>query len=205
VLSDAADLASRQEIHTDICIVGAGPAAISVAHEMLGTDIRVCVLESGGRDVERRAQRLNRGQSVGYPIHRLHKSRVRAFAGTTRHWFSPGDDTWAARLLDTDDDPGRVDRVEVRRPDGTSCFVRTRLVVLAGGGIENPRLLLLSRRVHRRALGNDRDLVGRFFAERLSAPHRVCPPASARPRRRERVLSTADLARRYGRASRSSH
>jgi choline dehydrogenase-like flavoprotein len=267
VLSDAADFACDQVIQTDVCIVGAGPAGISVAYELLGTDVGVCLLESGGRDVERRAQRLNRGQSVGYPIHRLHRSRVRAFGGTTRHWFSPGDETWAARPLDpidfevrsgirhsgwpfdrahldpyyaqaqalcrlgpfvydpahwadeawspslplrlgdvettlfqhgrsdfngyydklvrapnvtvllhasvvdlaTDEDPGRVDRVEVRRQDGTSCFVRARLVVLAAGGIENPRLLLLSRRVHRRGLGNDRDLVGRFFAERMSA------------------------------------
>jgi choline dehydrogenase-like flavoprotein len=275
VLSDAADLASDQEIQTDICIVGAGSAGISVAHALLGTDIGVCMLESGGRDVERRPQRLNRGQSAGYPIHRLHRSRVRAFAGTTRHWFSPGDQTWAARPLDpidfevrpgirhsgwpfgrahldpyyahaqalcqlgpllydparwpdegpgsglpprlgdvettlfqhgrsdfngyygklvrapnvtlllhasvvdlaTDDDPGRVDRVEVRRQDGTRCFVRPRLVVLAAGGIENPRLLLLSRRVHRRGLGNDRDLVGRFFAERMSARTGYVVPA----------------------------
>src|SRR6476646_4676941 len=71
VLSDAADLASGQEIQTDVCIVGAGPAGISIAHELQGTDIGVWLLESGGREVERRAQRLNRGQSVGYPIHRL--------------------------------------------------------------------------------------------------------------------------------------
>ena len=85
--------------------------------------------------------------------------------------------------LATDEDPGRVDRVEVRREDGTSCFVRARLVVLAAGGIENPRLLLLSRRVHRGGLGNDRDLVGRFFAERLSARSGYVvsvPPALAR-------------------------
>ena len=100
MLSDAADLASDQEIQTDVCIVGAGPAGISIAHELRGTDIGVWLLESGGRDVERRAQRLNRGQSVGYPIHRLHQSRVRAFGGTTRHWFSPSDDSWAARPLD---------------------------------------------------------------------------------------------------------
>jgi len=43
------------------------------------------------------------------------------------------------------------------------------LVVLAGGGIEIPRLLLLSRRVHRNRLGNGHDLVGRFFAERMTA------------------------------------
>jgi choline dehydrogenase-like flavoprotein len=80
--------------------------------------------------------------------------------------------------LATDEDPGRVDRVEVRRDDGSRCFVRARLVVLAAGGIENPRLLLLSRRVHRRGLGNERDVVGRFFAERLSARTGYIVPAS---------------------------
>jgi choline dehydrogenase-like flavoprotein len=80
--------------------------------------------------------------------------------------------------LATDDDRCRVDRVEVRREDGSRCFVRARLVVLAAGGIENPRLLLLSRRVHRRGLGNDRDLVGRFFAERLSARTGYVVPAT---------------------------
>src|ERR671931_1603832 len=81
--------------------------------------------------------------------------------------------------LATGEDPGLVDRVEVRREDGSRCFVRARLVVLAAGGIENPRLLLLSRRVHRRGLGNDRDLVGRFFAERLSGRAGYVVPGAA--------------------------
>jgi choline dehydrogenase-like flavoprotein len=51
-------------------------------------------------------------------------------------------------------------------------------VVLAASGIENPRLLLLSRRVHRNGLGNDHDLVGRFFAERMSARTGYISPAS---------------------------
>jgi choline dehydrogenase-like flavoprotein len=265
VLSDARELANDQEVETDLCIVGAGPAGISVARELLGSGVRLCLLESGGQDPERRVQRLNRGQSVGYPTYLLHRSRMRAFGGTTRHWWEP--EGWAARPLDpidfepragipysgwpfdhahlepyypqaqsicqlgpcdydpghwadqartpvlplrtadvettmfhrgsesfegyyqelarsanvtlflhaavvdlaTDEDSNRVDRVEVRRDDGSRCFVRARLFVLAAGGIENPRLLLLSRRVHRRGLGNERDLVGRFFAERLSA------------------------------------
>ena len=48
MLSDAADLASDQEIQTDVCIVGAGPAGISIAHELRGSDIGVWLLESGG-------------------------------------------------------------------------------------------------------------------------------------------------------------
>ena len=61
-----------------------------------------------------------------------------------------------------------VEHVEVRRDDGSRFFVRARIVVLAGGGIENPRLLLLGQLARGRALGNDHDLVGRF-AERISA------------------------------------
>jgi choline dehydrogenase-like flavoprotein len=80
--------------------------------------------------------------------------------------------------LATGEEPDRVDRVEVRRADGSSCFIRARFVVLAAGGIENPRLLLLSRRVHRQGLANGRDLVGRFFAERLSARTGYVVPAT---------------------------
>ena len=43
--------------------------------------------------------------------------------------------------LATDEDPDRVDRVQVRRADGSSCFVWARLIVLAAGGIENQRML----------------------------------------------------------------
>jgi hypothetical protein len=77
--------------------------------------------------------------------------------------------------LATDEDPAPVVRVEVRREERSSCFVRTRLV-LAGGGIENSRLL--QRRVHRRRLGDNPDLVERFFAERLSARSGYVVPAS---------------------------
>jgi choline dehydrogenase-like flavoprotein len=100
MLSDARELAAGQQVEMDVCIVGAGPAGISIARELIGNGARVCLLESGGRDVERRAQQLNRGQSIGYPIHRPHQSRVRAFGGTSRRWFQPGDESWAARPLD---------------------------------------------------------------------------------------------------------
>ena len=39
------------------------------------------------------------------------------------------------------------------------------LVVLAAGGIENPRLLLASNGVRPAGIGNERDLVGRFFMD----------------------------------------
>jgi hypothetical protein len=42
---------------------GQGRPGISIAHELQRTDIGVWLLESGGRDVERRAQRLNRAKA----------------------------------------------------------------------------------------------------------------------------------------------
>jgi choline dehydrogenase-like flavoprotein len=43
--------------------------------------------------------------------------------------------------------------------------IKARDFVLAAGGIENPRLLLQSRSVHPQGIGNDHDLVGRYFME----------------------------------------
>jgi choline dehydrogenase-like flavoprotein len=50
---------------------------------------------------------------------------------------------------------------------GRSARVRSGAYVLALGGIENPRLLLNSNRVIGPGLGNERDLVGRFFMEHI--------------------------------------
>lgn len=55
--------------------------------------------------------------------------------------------------------------VAVRSLGGRRLSVHARAVVLAAGGIENPRLLLASRSVMRTGLGNSHDLVGRFFME----------------------------------------
>ena len=41
------------------------------------------------------------------------------------------------------------------------------MYVLAAGGLENPRLLLSSRDVHTRGIGNSNDLVGRYYMSHL--------------------------------------
>ncbi len=43
--------------------------------------------------------------------------------------------------------------------------VSAKVVVLAAGGIENPRLLLISNKVHTAGLGNGHDLVGRYYMD----------------------------------------
>ena len=67
--------------------------------------------------------------------------------------------------IDVDDDGRVVRRVRCRTLTGKQFSARGRAFVLAAGGIENPRLLHASNRVQRCGLGNDRDLVGRFFMD----------------------------------------
>lgn len=65
----------------------------------------------------------------------------------------------------TDGDGSTATYVKARSLGGQSLTVACRFVVLAAGGIENARLLLLSRGSTARGLGNDNDLVGRFFMD----------------------------------------
>jgi choline dehydrogenase-like flavoprotein len=67
--------------------------------------------------------------------------------------------------IGTRDGGTKVDHLEIRDPAGRAFRVMASTVVLAGGGIENARLLLVSSDVATAGLGNGRDLVGRFFQD----------------------------------------
>ena len=76
-----------------------------------------------------------------------------------------------ANLVDIEmDGSGRkVKRYRIRTLEGKSATVQARHFVLALGGLENPRALLNATSVQSQGIGNDRDLVGRFFMEHLNA------------------------------------
>ena len=61
----------------------------------------------------------------------------------------------------------RLDALRVRTLSGRTFTVRSRAVVLAAGGIENPRLLLSSTATRATGIGNEHDLVGRCFMEHI--------------------------------------
>lgn len=67
--------------------------------------------------------------------------------------------------IDTSPDAATVRGVDVATLEGNSFQVAARLFVLACGGIENARLLLLPHGSRTRGLGNAHDVVGRFFME----------------------------------------
>ena len=58
-----------------------------------------------------------------------------------------------------------VKHVDIATLEGKKGRVLAKAFILAAGGIETPRLLLASRDVAPNGIGNDKDLVGRFFME----------------------------------------
>jgi choline dehydrogenase-like flavoprotein len=81
--------------------------------------------------------------------------------------------------LETDADGRRVERVHVATLGGHRFTVAARAFVLATGAIENARLLLASDRHRPRGVGNDHDVVGRYFLEHPRFVGAVLAPSSS--------------------------
>jgi choline dehydrogenase-like flavoprotein len=249
----------RAVFETEVCILGAGAAGITLARRLASSGLDVCILESGGADWEKPIQDLGIGESIGFPYYPLDESRLRLFGGTTAVWggrvvqldpidferrawiehsgwpfgkkelapyytealrsldveTSLADETMWSRLglHQPDFDPEQlrthffqfdeqferftlrrcgdlveskkvkvllhatvldicanaegtaIDSVRIGNLRGGRGVVRARVFVVAAGGLETPRLLLNSRGVQSKGLGNHEDLVGRFFME----------------------------------------
>lgn len=261
MIIDYLDRSGPDDFFADICIIGAGPAGISIARSFIGTSLNVCLVESGGLAVEDRNQELYEGTSIGSLELDPATSRMRAFGGSCNVWgggcvplstldlgprdwvphsgwplsydeiepyyrraqavcgieshdFTEGTfltpparapvafdtgklvnqnfvlspvffgDTYRselegaanitvllhANLLEFEAAPAgaSVRQARIGALDGRRGLIRARRYVLACGGIENARLLLLSNSVAPNGLGNDRDLVGRYFMDHPS-------------------------------------
>jgi choline dehydrogenase-like flavoprotein len=270
LIIDARSIPNNQAIHTDVCIVGAGTAGITLARELIGQEFQVCLLESGGLEPDRETQSLYWGENIGLPYFTLDTARARYFGGSSNRWHIPiGNSILGARMrpldaidfqqrnwiphsgwpfdkshldpyyqkaqticridpftydLDDYEDPRRrprlqlngervktvvfkfgardpfiesypkeiaraeniitylhanvlqietdetlktVSRLRVSTLNGNDFWLTARFFILACGGIEIPRLLLNSNTQQNAGLGNQNDLVGRFFMEHL--------------------------------------
>ena len=71
--------------HVDLCIVGGGPAGLTLAAALARTGMHILLLEAGGRRTNGAAQELYRGEVVGnHPS--PHEFRVRALGGSSKSW-----------------------------------------------------------------------------------------------------------------------
>jgi choline dehydrogenase-like flavoprotein len=103
LISDARSIPDGKTIDTDVCIVGAGVAGLTLAREFLGENTRVCLIESGGFEPDRTTQSLYWGEIRGFPYYPLDTSRARFFGGSSNCWHVPlGDNLLGARLRPLD-------------------------------------------------------------------------------------------------------
>ena len=86
MLTDARTQPAGDELETDVCVIGGGPAGMMLARELGRAGVRVCLLESGGVEHEADSQALYRGRVVGQRYFTLDESRVRRLGGATNRW-----------------------------------------------------------------------------------------------------------------------
>jgi choline dehydrogenase-like flavoprotein len=235
----------------DACVVGSGPAGITVARKLAAAGYSVALMEGGGLEIDARSQDLYVGESIGREYWPLDAPRLRFFGGTSNHWggrsrplephnfshfsFAPLSG-WPIAKADLDpfapetdeildipsaepdpkdplldpamqairyrrspptrfgekyhDELAASDRITLvvnanlvdleltpdlrtvsaaifksYQPGDPGFAVRARCFVLCLGGMENPRFLLNANRQIPAGIGNENDLVGRFFSE----------------------------------------
>ncbi|MGN7614075.1 GMC oxidoreductase [Magnetococcales bacterium HHB-1] len=77
-----------------------------------------------------------------------------------------------ATHLQLDEYGQTIQRVTVRNLDNSNqFFIEAKIFIIATGGLETPRLLLLSNDIQKQGIGNDNDLVGRFYSSHFNSRH----------------------------------
>jgi len=110
----------------DVCLVGSGPAGITLAAELGARGLSVLLLEAGGTQYDEASQAMFEAEVVGPLPWALDVNRLRYFGGTSNHWGGfcqaleeidfeskvPGVDTeWPIRKRDLDPYKARAEIV----------------------------------------------------------------------------------------------
>ncbi len=86
MIIDSRDIQAK-EIKTDICIVGAGPAGISIASEFIDKNLEVSLIESGGLKFDASTQKLAAGKTYGDSLLQPIEVNRRQFGGNSNIWI----------------------------------------------------------------------------------------------------------------------
>lgn len=258
---DFRSLTDGETVETDFCIVGAGPAGITLARAFDGMPVKVLLLEGGGEEYDPDSQAAFAGKILNSSYPSLEDSRLRVFGGAGNHWegrctrFRASDlaprpwlsgSEWPIGIGQIDayyDEASRICEVDpaafsssafadyaghplvpldgtrleyennplspptrfaehyksdligsrnvvlalqatvvslqvgkqksvvreaiVKTDAGTTLSVRANRFILCCGGIENARLLLSSNADHPNGIGNEHDVVGRYFMDHV--------------------------------------
>lgn len=80
-----------------VCIVGTGPAGITLARRLAAAGVDVALMEGGALDFTSESQALYEGETRGLDYFALDGARLRYFGGSSNHWNG------ASRELDAHD------------------------------------------------------------------------------------------------------
>ena len=86
MILDSRQLPDGEVLDADVCIVGGGPAGITLALELARTSLRVILLESGGMTYDETTQSLYAGPNLGFQYDPLDEARLRFLGGSSNHW-----------------------------------------------------------------------------------------------------------------------
>lgn len=77
---------ARSGFRPRVCIVGTGPAGMSLALRLQQRKVPCLLVEAGGYDFSEVSQNVYRGQVIGDPYPELQVTRLRQFGGSTGRW-----------------------------------------------------------------------------------------------------------------------
>ncbi|MCK0167448.1 GMC family oxidoreductase [Jannaschia sp. S6380] len=86
MILNARQLPDGEVVEADICIVGGGPAGITLALELSESGREVLLLESGDMFADDATQALYEGPDLGFPYTPLAEARLRFLGGSSNHW-----------------------------------------------------------------------------------------------------------------------
>lgn len=275
MILDFENLDNDDMLQADVCIVGSGVAGLSLANEFLDTQLKVLILEGGGKKDELRSQKLYQSDVTGLEHDGVHNGRFRVYGGSSTRWggqlmtsrkedfekkpyiaFSgwPVDKNdvepyyaraqsimrvndmsyekklwkqlnvepiafdenkityrfskWAnfknrnlakyigpsckssanvnvllhanAAEIILKDGAQSVKSIKIKSYKGKEAFVTATTFIICAGTIDTARLLLASRSVSAHGVGNNNDLVGRFFQDHISYRVARLKPAASK-------------------------
>jgi choline dehydrogenase-like flavoprotein len=70
----------------DVCVIGAGPAGITLARRLAARGLEVALMEAGGLYWSEESQDVAAGESVGLAYPDLDAARLRYLGGSSGHW-----------------------------------------------------------------------------------------------------------------------
>jgi hypothetical protein len=86
VILDGRSCSDGETVTADVCIIGGGPAGITIAHELSRTNLKVVLIESGSAKGESAAEKLNAGGQVSGGFAPLTLFRRRVLGGASVVW-----------------------------------------------------------------------------------------------------------------------